>query len=90
MSDTDTRGSERRWPDDLEMGDRLEIDGHTYKVVGTGPAEATLERDDDDTAEARVFRWALTDGVGFELTKTVTQSEFERSLHTDNTQGAEE
>lgn len=73
---------QRLWPDDLEMGDTLEIDGFTYEVVGTGPSEATLERLDDETVEAKIFRWAFTDSVGIELTRTLSQEEFERSIDT--------
>jgi len=82
MNDTNTSGSEQLWPDDLRLDDRLEFDGHTYKVVGTGPGEATLDRVDDDSFTIKVFRWAFTDTVAVELETSLSQEEFERSLQT--------
>lgn len=81
--DTITDGSERVWPDDLELDDRVEFDGHEYVVVGTSPAEATLERVDNDDYTVEVFRWALTDLVGLELETSMSQEEFGRTVDTD-------
>jgi len=75
--------TERAWPDDLELDDRLKFDGQEYVVIGTGPGEATLERTNDDSFTVEVFRWALTDQVGFELETAMSQEEFKRSVHTD-------
>jgi len=86
MSDTDNNDTEKFWPDDLEMGDRVDFDGHDYVVVGTGPSEATLDRINGDGTKLEVFRWALTDAVVFELEKTVSQEEFERLVDTDTEQ----
>lgn len=83
MSEQSADGEERLWPDDLEVGDSVEIDGHTYEVVGTGPAEATLERADNTDMVAEVCRWAVSNTVGIELKKTVSQAEFRRSVDTD-------
>jgi hypothetical protein len=77
MSDT------RVWPDDLELDDRVKFDGNEYIVVGTGPAEATLERVDNDDNTIEVFRWAFTDSVGLELKTSMSQEEFGRSVDTD-------
>lgn len=82
MTVTDTDDTERIWPDDLELDDRVEFDGHEYIVVGTGPGEATLERVDDDSITAEVFRWALTGQVAFELETTMSSEEFGRSVDT--------
>lgn len=68
--------AERVWPDALEMGDRVEFDGDEYEVVGLGPGEATIERVDDDSYRAEVFRWAFTDDVGIELKTDFSQDEF--------------
>jgi hypothetical protein len=73
----------RVWPDDLELGDTVEFDGHEYEVVGTGPGEATIERVDDDSFTAEVFRWAFTDNVGIELETAFGQEEFERMIDTE-------
>jgi len=86
MSESD---AERLWPDDLELDDRLEFDGHEYVVVGSGPGEATLDRVDDDSFTIEVFRWAFTNEVGIELETHMSQEEFERSLHTDTERSAE-
>lgn len=71
---------QKRWPDDLEMGDRLEFDGHEYEVVGTGPGEATLDRVGDDSFTIEVFRWAITGAVGIEFETAMTQEEFEQAI----------
>jgi hypothetical protein len=75
--------SERLWPEDLQLDDCFEFDGHEYVVVGTGPNEATLERIGDDSFTIEVFRWAFTESVGVELKSTISQEEFEQSLQTD-------
>jgi hypothetical protein len=82
MNDT-----ERVWPDDLELGDRLKFDGQEYVVIGTGPGEAALERTDDDSFTLEVFRWALTDQVGLELETDMSQEEFGRSVRTGTNGG---
>lgn len=76
MSDTSNNQTAGIFPDELEMGDRVEFDGNEYEVVGTGPGEATLERLGDMDYKAEVFRWAFTDSVGIELEASFTQSEF--------------
>lgn len=68
------------WPDDLEMGDTLDVAGHEYEVVGTAPGKATIERVDDDSIIGEVFRWALTDHVGIEIERQFSQSEFEERV----------
>lgn len=79
MSDADG-DTEHVWPDDLEMGDRVEFDGHRYEVVGTAPGEASLERVDNDSYTAEVFRWAFTDAVGIELETEFEQQQFEKMV----------
>lgn len=64
------------WPDDIEMGDRLEFNGDEFEVVGTGPAEATLETTGEKGIELKIFRWAISDDVGIKATTTVSQDEF--------------
>lgn len=51
-------------------------DGDEYEVVGTGPGKATVERVDDDSYTAEVFRWAVTNQVGIELKTDFSQEEF--------------
>lgn len=74
--------TEQTWPDDLELGDEFEFDGHTYEVVGTGPAEAKAERVDNDDYTVEVGRWAFTDAVYVELEVSMAQDEFGRSVQT--------
>ena len=74
------------WPDCLEMDDRLRFDGNEYVVIGTGPAEATLMRVDDDDYRVKVGRWAFSDAVYVELETSMSQDEFGRSLHTGTRQ----
>jgi len=78
-----TGDTDHVWPDDLELGDTVEFDGDEYEVVGTGPGEATIERVDDDSYTAEVFRWAFTDQVGIELETAFDQDEFGRMVDTD-------
>lgn len=73
---------ERILPDDLQLDDRLEFDGHRYVVVGTGPNEATLDRVGDSGVTLKVFKWALTDAIGVELETSLSQAEFSRSVET--------
>jgi len=68
------------WPDDLEMDDRIEFDGDEYVVVDTRAGEATLERVDDDSFTAEVFRWVFTNQVGIELETAMSQEEFGHSV----------
>lgn len=68
--------SERLWPDGLEMGDGVEFDGDEYEVIGTGPGKATMERVDDGSYRAEVFRWAFSNQVGIELETGFSQDEF--------------
>lgn len=75
--------SELTRPDDLQVGDTLEVDGHTYEVDGTGPAEASLQRVDNEDVTANVFRWAVTGAVEFEQQRTLTQEEFNRLVDRD-------
>lgn len=79
MSDSDA-ATEQLCPDDLEMDDRIEWEGHTYVVVGTGPGEATLDRVDDQSITMEVFRWAITGQVGIELETTVSPEAFEKTV----------
>jgi hypothetical protein len=79
MTDTNNENDEL-WPDDLEMGDTMDLAGHEYKVVGTAPGKATIERVDDDSIIGEVFRWALTDQVGIEIERQFSQSEFEERV----------
>lgn len=64
-------------PGDLSLDDRLEFDGHEYVVVGTGPAEAALERVDDSSIQLEVFRWAIVGTIGIELETTVDRDQFQ-------------
>jgi hypothetical protein len=84
MTESDTDTGDKVWPDDLEMGDRVDIDGHDYVVVGTGPGEATLDRVNGDGVTAEVFRWAFTDRVGIEIEIGMSQDEFERNVNPDS------
>lgn len=83
VGETMSQSKETVWPDELEMGDRVEFDGHTYIVTGTGPAEASLERVDDPDVTGKVFRWAFTNNVEFEFKKTLDQEDFGRCVATD-------
>ena len=78
-----TDDSERLWPDELELDDRVKFDGNEYVVVGTGPAEATLERADGMDVTAKAFRWAFSNAVEIELSTTVKQDAFERYVEPD-------
>jgi hypothetical protein len=84
MSESDTTDDGSVWPDDLEIGDHVKFDGDEYFVVGTGPGEATLERVDDDSITAEVFRWAFTDSVGIELETAYSQDEFGAMVETED------
>lgn len=74
---------EATWPDDLEVDDRVEIDGHTYVVTGTGPGEASIERVGNQDVVGKVFRWAFTGAVGVELKTDFTQEQFENCVESN-------
>lgn len=86
MSEQESDESQQIWPDDLELGNRFEFDGHTYEVVGTGPGEATADRVDNDSYTVEVGRWAITNAVFVELEVTMDQDEFDRLVNRDSGQ----
>ena len=86
MSEQSESGTEQIWPDCLETDDRFKFDGNEYVVIGTGPAEATLERVDNGDYTIKVGRWAFTDEVYVELEISMSQDEFARSVQTDTEQ----
>ena len=78
------------WPDCLELGDIIELAGREFEVVGTGPAEATLECVEDESYTAEVFRWAFSNAVGVETEVAFEQDEFGRLVTKSGKEGADE
>jgi len=71
--------TEKLWPSDLQLDDKMVFDGDEYIVVGTGRGEATLHPvDADKNTEMKVFRWALINSVGIELETSISQEEFQQ------------
>lgn len=76
--------SDELWPDSLRVGDTIEYNGNSYEVVGTAPGKATVERVDDSSVQADLFRWAFSDTVGMEIEHSIEQEQFGKMVTRNN------